>query len=119
MENKTTVLIVDDEAAGRESIEGALYSEGYSLIFASGGKEAYEKAVEFLPDLILLDVMMPGTNGFEVGRMIRANKLVSEMPIVMVTALDDRQSRLAGLEAGADDFPVSYTHLTLPTSDLV
>ena len=62
------------------------------------------KVAELTPDLILLDVMMPGVNGFEVCRRLRADPLLAEVPIIMVTALDDRDSRLQGIEAGADDF---------------
>lgn len=104
MEHKSTILIVDDHIAGRETLKGLLYGRGYNLLLASNGPEALEKAETLLPDLILLDVMMPGMDGFEVCKRLRANPVVADVPVVMVTALDDRDSRLRGIEAGADDF---------------
>jgi two-component system, cell cycle response regulator len=104
MENQITILIVDDESGGRESLEGVLFSQGYNLVFAENGNDAYKIALEFTPDLILLDVMMPGMDGFETCRLLRKDPLLAEIPILMVTALDDRESRLEGIEAGADDF---------------
>ncbi len=104
MEYTSTILIVDDEPVGRETLEGVLIAQGYKLVFASNGKQALEKAAKFSPDLILLDVMMPGMDGLEVCQKLRKDPLLSEVPIIMVTALDDRDSRLQGIEAGADDF---------------
>ncbi len=102
--NKSTVLIVDDEVISRYTVKVLLESENYHLIFAESGKEALEKAQAFMPDVMLLDVMMPEMNGFEVCRHLRTNPRLAELPVVMVTALDDRESRLKGLEVGADDF---------------
>ncbi|MDM8563671.1 diguanylate cyclase [Candidatus Marithioploca araucensis] len=104
MPEKSTILIVDDELVSRYTVEVLLTSEGYDLIFAENGREALEQAVEIIPDLMLLDVMMPGMDGFEVCRRLRADPRLAELPIVMVTALDDRDSRLRGIEVGADDF---------------
>jgi signal transduction histidine kinase len=98
------ILIVDDEPSTHDTLEGLLFLDGYNMSFASSGVEALEKAAALLPDLILLDVMMPGMDGFEVCRRIRADSRLAEAPIIMVTVLDDRESRLQGLEAGADDF---------------
>jgi response regulator RpfG family c-di-GMP phosphodiesterase len=98
------ILIVDDEQAGREAMESILLNQGYRLMFASQGVEAISKARELAPDIILLDIMMPGMDGFEVCRRLRADTHLSEVPIVLVTALDDRESRLQGIEVGADDF---------------
>jgi signal transduction histidine kinase len=78
--------------------------EGYELVLASNGPEALARAVELTPDLILLDVMMPEMDGFEVCRRLRADPFLAEVPIVMITALGDDPSRLQGLEVGADDF---------------
>lgn len=104
MENQTTVLIVDDEEVGREALEGVFFTEGYNLVFATDGNDAYEKAVRLMPDVILLDVMMPGTDGFQVSQKIRSNPLIAEIPIIIITALDDRDSKMRGIESGADDF---------------
>ena len=98
------ILIVDDEEMGRETLEILLAGQGYDLAFAGSGTEALTKAAELTPDLILLDVMMPEMNGFEVCRRLRADPVLAEAPVILVTALDDSASRLKGLEAGADDF---------------
>lgn len=98
------ILIVDDETVSRHTVEILLESEGYLLVFAQSGQEALQKAVEIVPDLMLLDVMMPDMDGFQVCQQLRANPRLAELPILMVTALDDRESRLRGIEAGADDF---------------
>jgi DNA-binding response OmpR family regulator len=79
-------------------------NQGYNLILASNGPEALQKASQFIPDLILLDVMMPEMNGFEVCQRLRADSILAEVPVIMVTLLDDSHSRLMGLEVGADDF---------------
>ena len=104
MQTKSIILIVDDTETGREILEALLYSPAYQLAFASNGPEALQQAKELTPDLILLDVMMPGMDGFEVCRRLRADPRLADIPIILVTALDDRQSRLQGIEAGADDF---------------
>jgi DNA-binding response OmpR family regulator len=104
MSQPTTILIVDDEPIGRETLAALLHAQGYQLEFAGGGAEALAQAAATQPDLILLDVMMPGIDGFEVCRRVRADPAIAEVPIVLVTALDDRGSRLEGIEAGADDF---------------
>jgi putative two-component system response regulator len=104
MAHKCTILVVDDDPIARATLEGLLLSEDYDLAFARDGREALAKAAELVPDLILLDVMMPGMDGFEVCRRLRADSFLAEVPIIMVTALDDRYSRLRGFEAGADEF---------------
>ncbi len=104
MTDRSTILIVDDEIVSRYTVEVLLESEGYQLIFAESGEEAITKAKQSAPDLMLLDVMMPGMNGFQVCQALRADPRLAELPIVMVTALDDRESRLKGIEVGADDF---------------
>jgi DNA-binding response OmpR family regulator/signal transduction histidine kinase len=114
MNYTSTILIVDDEPAGRDTLESLLVAYDYTLAFAGDGKEAIHQAQTLLPDLILLDVMMPDMDGFEVCRQLRENPLTSEVPIIMVTALDDQDSRLQGLEVGADDFiskPFNRTEL--------
>jgi len=101
---KSSILIVDDAPAGRETMEALLFSPAYDLHLASSGVEALAMAAELRPDLILLDVMMPGMDGFEVCRRLRADPDLAHIPIILVTALDDRPSRLQGINSGADDF---------------
>lgn len=110
MTYNSTILIVDDEPSARDTLEALLFGEGvdkghpYELAFANNGAQALEKATELIPDLILLDVMMPGMDGFEVCRRLRGDPPLADVPVIMVTALDDRDSRLRGLESGANDF---------------
>jgi putative two-component system response regulator len=98
------VLIVDDEYIGRETLQSVLEGEGYELEMAENGFQAIEKAKKLSPDVILLDVMMPGMTGFEVCQRIRSDPQIAEIPIIILTALDDRESLLNALKAGADDF---------------
>ena len=110
------IMIVDDETTAIATIEATLAGEGYQLEFAESGPVALQKAEAFLPDLILLDMMMPGMDGFEVCRRLRATPRLAEVPIIILTALDDRDSRLQGIESGADDFitkPVDRQELRL------
>jgi len=102
--NHSIILIVDDEPAGRHTLESILEGQDYELVMAEGGPEAIEIAQKILPDVILLDVMMPGMDGFEVCRRLRNDPHLAEVPILILTALDDRKSLLQGLEAGADDY---------------
>jgi two-component system cell cycle response regulator len=102
--NKSTILVVDDAPAGRETLQALLFSDAYDLYFANDGLQALEMVASVRPDLILLDVMMPGIDGFEVCRRLRATPDLAHIPVIMVTALDDRMSRLQGIESGADDF---------------
>lgn len=100
----STILIVDDEPMSSKTLAGILRSQDYQIVFASDGREALKKAAEIAPDLILLDVMLPEMDGFEVCRHLRGDPVLAEVPIILVTALDDRDSRVQGMEAGADDF---------------
>jgi cyclic di-GMP phosphodiesterase len=100
----STILIVDDEDSGRETLQSILEGEGYNLVMAENGPQAIAQAKSILPDVILLDVMMPGMTGFEVCEKIRNDPQVAEIPIIILTALDDRDSLLRGLKSGADDF---------------
>lgn len=100
----STILIVDDNATNRDALELILSGYGYSLQMAEDGSQALEKANAIHPDLILLDVMMPGMDGFEVCRRLRSTPGLAEVPIILLTALDDSASRLEGIESGADDF---------------
>jgi two-component system cell cycle response regulator len=104
MGEASTILIVDDDPVAREALEALLSNRGYQMVSAANGFEGLARAAEYTPDAILLDVMMPGMNGFEVCKRLRADARLAEVPIIMLTALDDRDARLLGLHAGADDF---------------
>lgn len=99
-----TILIVDDEPAGRQTVEAILEGHGYTLEFAASGAEALEKARLCLPDIILLDVMMPGMDGFETCAQLRQDKKLGNVTIFLLTALDDQRSFVKSLEVAADDF---------------
>ncbi len=101
---QSKILIVDDDPAGIATLESILDGQGYEILSAQDGPAALHMADASMPDLVLLDVMMPGMNGFEVCRRLRAAPKLAEVPIIILTALDDRASRLQGIEAGADDF---------------
>jgi DNA-binding response OmpR family regulator len=98
------ILLVDDVAANRETLRELFATESYQLMEAADGPTALQLAAETPPDLVLLDVIMPGMDGYEVCRRLRADASLAEVPVIMVTAYDEQAARLAGLEAGADDF---------------
>ncbi|MBT4484661.1 MAG: response regulator [Candidatus Latescibacteria bacterium] len=113
-EVKPKVLVVDDSRVNQELIKGILIPLGYEISQAWDGVEALEKVKEFSPDMILLDVMMPRMNGFEVARQLKGDEETKIIPIVMVTALQEVEDRVKAMEAGADDFltkPVDTTEL--------
>jgi diguanylate cyclase (GGDEF)-like protein/PAS domain S-box-containing protein len=117
-----TILIVDDEIQNRKLLDTLLRPEGYFTRSAASGEEALASIAEYAPDLILLDIMMPGMDGFEVAVILKANPATSNIPIIMVTALDDRSARLAGLNAGAEEFlskPVDRAELWLRVRNLL
>lgn len=101
--NSVTILVVDDEDRFIRLVQANLISEGYQVLSASTGKEALKMLDTSHPDLLLLDVMMPGMDGFETCKRIRA---FSNMPIVMLTAKGDEESRIQALDLGADDYIV-------------
>ena len=108
------ILLVDDEPTARAVLGAMLADERYHLAAAECGEQALALAEQLQPDLILLDIMMPDMDGYAVCRRLRATPALGEIPIVMLTALDDAASRLVGIEAGADDFlskPVERTEL--------
>jgi two-component system cell cycle response regulator len=106
------VLIVDDILANVKLLEAKLTADYFDVFTAMNGPEALDVARQVNPDIILLDVMMPGMDGFEVCRRLKSNPQMQHIPVIMVTALDQVSDRVHGLEAGADDF------LTKPVNDL-
>ena len=106
------VLVVDDVLLNVKLLEAKLAAEYFDVVTARSGPEALGLIREAKPDIVLLDVMMPGMDGFEVCRRIKQDEAVAHIPVVMVTALDQLSDRVAGLEAGADDF------LTKPVNDV-
>ena len=117
-----TILIVDDELPNRKLLDALLRPEGYLTETAASGAAAIEAIARRPPDLILLDVMMPDMNGYEVAKLIKANPTTAHIPIIMLTALIDRESRMAGLDAGAEEFltkPVDRAELWLRVRNLL
>jgi PAS domain S-box-containing protein len=104
MNSPATILVVDDEAHSRTVLVNLLKKEKYQVITATDGREGLAAAAAHRPDVMLLDVMMPGLDGYEVCRLLRADPMLLHMPVLLITALTDRESRLRGLEEGADDF---------------
>ncbi|MBD1834705.1 response regulator [Cyanobacteria bacterium FACHB-472] len=98
------ILLVDDEPNNLLLLEELLHSQGYETLVASSGSQALEIVQDFLPDLILLDVMMPEMGGFEVCRRLREDPNLQTVPIIFLTALNDEDSRLTGLEMMGDDY---------------
>lgn len=116
------VLVVDDIFPNVKLLEAKLSSEYYDVLTATSGAEALRKVETEAPDIVLLDVMMPEMDGFEVCRRIKSNPAVAHIPVVMVTALTDAADRIKGLEAGADDFlskPLNDTALMARVRSLV
>jgi putative two-component system response regulator len=101
---KPKILVVDDHPSSRMTAVALLAVEGYEVLEASSGSTALGCVVDVNPDLILLDVMMPGIDGFEVCRRLKQDERTRLIPIVFITALNDRRARLRGIEAGGDDF---------------
>ncbi|HMQ94736.1 MAG TPA: PleD family two-component system response regulator [Amaricoccus sp.] len=106
------VLVVDDVATNRLLLRAKLSSAYYDVVVAENGTQALEMACSEQPDMIMLDVMMPDMDGFEVCAILKAGQETAHIPVIMVTALDTPEERIRGLEAGADDF------LTKPFNDL-
>ncbi len=102
--NNYTILVVDDEKVARYTLAALIKKPNYHVEMADNGIQGIEMAKQLNPDVILLDIMMPGLNGYEVCKRIRSDSQIGEVPIIMITALDDRDAKLNGLLVGADDF---------------
>jgi adenylate cyclase len=102
--NQAKILVVDDTAPNVKLLADLLTVKGYAVVTAASGREALDKVESERPDLVLLDVVMPGMSGYEVCDRIRKNSALALLPVVMITALDPAQERVKGLECGADDF---------------
>jgi two-component system cell cycle response regulator len=98
------VLVVDDHFLNVKLLEARLQLASYDVVTAFSGPEALEKVEQQRPDMVLLDVMMPGMDGYEVCRRLRASPATARLPVIMVTALDKDSDREEGMAAGADDY---------------
>ena len=125
MKDKSVILVVDDQPQNIELLEAYLFPQGYEIVTATNGEEALGKLSGNQIDLILLDVMMPGIDGFEVTRRIRQDNKYRDhrrLPIILVTALRETEDRIKGIEAGCDDFlskPVDKMELLARVRSLV
>jgi putative two-component system response regulator len=116
------ILIVDDESGARAALEFLLRREGFEVRDAADGPSAIQECATFRPDLILLDIMMPGMNGFEVCRHIKATPETRLTPVVLVTGLTTTEDRITCINAGADDFlskPIDLNELLARTRSLL
>lgn len=102
--DRPRVLVVDDHPASRMTAVALLSVEGYDVVEADCGAAALSSVIQCTPDLILLDVMMPGMDGFEVCKRLKQDEQTRLIPVVFITALNDQRSRIMGIEAGGDDF---------------
>jgi DNA-binding response OmpR family regulator len=100
------ILIVDDEAALVDVLEEHLQSEGYETVHAYSGEEALAVLAKFVPDLVILDLMLPGMDGYEVCRLMQSDVRLNHIPVIMLTARDDIPYKVLGYERGADDYIV-------------
>jgi len=115
MREPARILVVDDTAENRDILQMRLESQGYEVLTAVDGEDGLAKLRETLPDLVLLDVMMPKLDGFEVCRQVKADASLPFIPIILVTAKSDSKDVVAGLEAGGDDYltkPIDHAALT-------
>lgn len=99
-----TLLIVEDDADIRELIRYNLEREGYKIVESASAEEAHKQLARSVPDLVLLDLMLPGLDGFAFCRAVRADERTAKIPVIMVTARDEDADIVAGLEVGADDY---------------
>ncbi|KAA8553718.1 MULTISPECIES: EAL domain-containing response regulator [Pseudomonas] len=117
-----TLLIVDDEPQVRKLLETLLQHEGYRTLSAGSGEEALQLVAKQPPDLILLDIMMPGMDGYEVASQLKGDAATASIPIIMLSALSESSARVSGLETGAEEFiskPVERVELWLRVRNLL
>jgi DNA-binding response OmpR family regulator len=103
-EHAARILIVDDERPNRDLLEAMLKPEGFQILTAVTGEEALALVAQQPPDLILLDAMMPGMDGYHVATQLKSTPATEHIPIIMITALDSRDARMLGMSAGVDRF---------------
>lgn len=101
---KPLILVVDDEDQVLQHFEGLLSKEGYGVVLAKSGKDALARVRDSKPDLVLLDIVMPGMDGLEVCRILKSRRDSSFLPVIILTAKNDMESRVEGLKLGADDY---------------
>ena len=119
---RARILIVDDDANNRLLLQVMLANDGYEIVTASAGSEALALVEQLPPDLIVLDVMMPGMDGYQVAARIKNNPATRHIPVIMLTALSDRNSMMHGLNAGAEEFltkPVVRAELSVRVKNLL
>jgi DNA-binding response OmpR family regulator len=110
------ILVVDDEEFNRQLLRDSLEAQGHTVVEAQAGEESIRLAQEHRPDVILLDLMMPGMDGFQVCKKLKQDADTASIPVIMITALTDRKERLMGIQSGASEFlgkPVDLTEVIL------
>ena len=121
-EQRAMILVVDDEGSSRRLLTALLQNDGYEVLATSSAQEALERLQDRRPDLILTDGMMPQISGFELAARLKADSRYAHLPIIVVTALDDRETRLRALEAGVDDFlgkPIDLAELRVRVRNIL
>ncbi len=120
LQKKSLILIVDDHKLSRELFKEYLTGAGYDIVEAKNGEEALSKLEEFSPDLVILDIIMPVMDGYEVCRRIKEDRRTTLLPVIMVTGLEDFDAKMKALALGADDYinkPINERELTMRVSN--
>src|SRR5688500_4624670 len=122
LDHTARILVVDDDASARTAMEAMLAPEGYVVLAAASGKEALAIVAQHAPDLMLLDVIMPDMDGYDVVRAMKVKLTTKKVPVIMITSLGDREAKLLGLRAGAEDFltkPIDRAELCVRVRNLL